>query len=179
MPVAFWNDPDQARYSKAYFADYPGVWRHGDWIEITEHQGVIVYGRSDATLNPGGVRIGTAEIYRPVESMDEILESLVVGLPKDDDVEVVLFVVPRPAVALDEALVQTLRRRIRSLASPRHVPARIFAAPAVPRTISGKKVELAVARVLQGKDAPNRDALKNPEVLDWFAAFAQDPAFTG
>jgi acetoacetyl-CoA synthetase len=169
MPVGFVGDPDGSRYHKAYFAVFPGVWRHGDYVEITPRSGVIVYGRSDATLNPGGVRIGTAEIYRPVEASPEVSDALVVGLPHDDDVEVVLFVVPAPGHALDAALVHTLRRRIREAASPRHVPARVLEAPGVPRTISGKKVELAVASVLQGEPAPNRDALANPEVLDWFA----------
>jgi acetoacetyl-CoA synthetase len=172
MPVGFWNDDDGSRYRAAYFETFPGVWRHGDFVELTEHGGVIVYGRSDATLNPGGVRIGTAEIYRPVEAMPEIAEALVVGLPKDDDVEVVLFVVLAAGAALDEALVKDIRRRVRTLASPRHVPARIAAVPAVPRTISGKKVEIAVSRVLQGLKAPNRDALANPDALDWFAANA-------
>ncbi|MCB9663362.1 MAG: acetoacetate--CoA ligase [Alphaproteobacteria bacterium] len=170
MPLGFWDDADGSRYHRAYFAHFPGVWRHGDYIEITERGGVIVYGRSDATLNPGGVRIGTAEIYRPVEALDEIQEALVVGLPTpDDDVEVVLFVVPAPGVALDDALQTLLRRRIRELASPRHVPARILACPAVPRTISGKKVELATLEVLQGREAANADALANPEALAWFA----------
>ncbi len=169
MPVGFWSDTDGARYHNAYFAEFDGVWRHGDFIEITEHQGVIVHGRSDSTLNPGGVRIGTAEIYRPVESMDEVREALVVGLPTDDnDVEVVLFVVLQADHTLDDELTNRMKRRIRSLASPRHVPARILQVPAVPRTISGKKVEIAVSRVLQDMKAPNRDALGNPEALDWF-----------
>ena len=170
MPVGFWNDPDGQRYHDAYFDHFPGVWRHGDFVEITERGGVIVYGRSDATLNPGGVRIGTAEIYRPVEAMEEVTDAVVVGLPTaDDDVEVVLFVVLAAGVTLDAALERALRTRIRQLASPRHVPQRIFAAPAIPRTISGKKVEIAIARVLCGQDAPNRDALANPDALDWFA----------
>jgi len=171
-PVSFWNDPDGARYHRAYFDVYPGVWRHGDWVEVTEHGGVIVYGRSDATLNPGGVRIGTAEIYRPVDAMDEIVESVVVGLPKGGDVVVALFVVVRDGVSLDDALRKRIRTAIRKNASPRHVPAILEAVPAVPRTISGKKVELAVARMLQGQGVPNRDALGNPDALQAFAALA-------
>jgi acetoacetyl-CoA synthetase len=172
MPVGFWRDPDGSRYRRAYFEHFPGVWHHGDYIELTERGGVVVHGRSDATLNPGGVRIGTAEIYRPVEAMEEVLDALVVGLPKDDDVEVVLFVVLAPGLTLDAGLERTIRRNIREVASPRHVPARIHQVPGVPRTISGKKVEIAVAQVLRGEQAPNRDALANPEALDWFAAHA-------
>ena len=170
MPVSFWDDPEGLRYHDAYFDHFEGVWRHGDFIEITERGGVIVYGRSDATLNPGGVRIGTAEIYRPVEAMPEVREALVVGLPKDDDIEVVLFVVLADGVGLDDDLTRRIRARIRRLASPRHVPSRIVAAPAIPRTISGKKVEIAVTRILQGQDAPNRDALANPEALAFYAS---------
>ena len=169
MPIAFWNDPDGERYHSAYFGVFEGVWRHGDYVEITPEGGVLVYGRSDATLNPGGVRIGTAEIYRIVEGHDAVVDSLVVGLPAGDDVEVVLYVVLRDGQALDETLTSTLRTAIRKGATPRHVPARVLQCPAVPRTISGKKVEIAVARVLQGEDAPNRDALANPEALDFFA----------
>jgi acetoacetyl-CoA synthetase len=170
MPVGFWNDDTGERYHRAYFDVYEGVWRHGDYVEITPNKGVIVYGRSDATLNPGGVRIGTAEIYRPVEAMAAVVESVVVGLPEDDDIAVVLFVVLAEGVVLDAALDREIRRRIRAAASPRHVPRRILVAPAVPRTISGKKVEIAVSRVLQGETVPNRDALANPEALDWFVA---------
>ncbi len=170
MPIGFWNDPDGAKYHKAYFDTFPGVWRHGDWIELTEHGGVIVYGRSDATLNPGGVRIGTAEIDRPVEAQPEVADCVVVGLPVGDDVDIVLFVVLKPDHTLDDALISRIKTAIRSSASPRHVPARILSAPAVPRTISGKKVEIAVLRALCGDAVPNRDAMANPDVIDWFAS---------
>ncbi len=169
-PVGFWLDPDGSKYRSAYF-DHdlgPGVWRHGDWVEITAHGGVVVYGRSDATLNPGGVRIGTAEIYGPVEAMPEIADSLVVGLPKDNDVEVVLFIALRDGINLDAALAARIRATIRQAATPRHVPARILAVPAVPRTLSGKKVELAVVRTLTGRLVDNHDAMANPEALAHF-----------
>lgn len=170
-PVAFWNDPNGERYHAAYFSTYEGVWRHGDYIEITSNNGIVVYGRSDATLNPGGVRIGTAEIYRPVESMDQVRESIVVGVPTaDDDVSVVLFVALQPGVTFDASLEQAIKKRIRALASPRHVPRSIHVVDAVPRTLSGKKVEIAVRRTLLGEDVANRDALANPEALDAFAA---------
>ncbi len=170
MPIGFWRDEDGSRYRAAYFEHFPGVWRHGDYVEITEHGGVIIHGRSDATLNPGGVRIGTAEIYRPVEAMDEVVEAVVVGIPAGDDIEVVLYVVLVEGTPLNDELRQNIRTRIRATASPRHVPTRILAAPAVPRTISGKKVEIAVMRALTGANTPNRDALANPGALDWFAA---------
>jgi len=167
-PVGFWNDPDHKRYHAAYFQDFPGVWRHGDFIELTPRHGVVVHGRSDATLNPGGVRIGTSEIYGPVEAMAEVSDSVVIALPQGADVEVVLFVVPAAGVPADAALATAIRRRIREAASPRHVPGRILAAPAIPRTISGKKVEIAVLQALRGEAVPNRDALANPEAIDWF-----------
>lgn len=167
MPVAFWDDPDQSRYRAAYFDTFPGVWAHGDFIEFTEHGGAIIYGRSDATLNPGGVRIGTAEIYRQVETEDQVKDSLVVGRQIDGDVEVVLLVVPASGCELDDALRSRLRQRIREGASPRHVPKHIIAAPDIPYTRSGKKVELAVARLLNGAArADNRESLANPQALD-------------
>ncbi len=169
MPVFFWNDPDGKRYHKSYFERFPNVWAHGDFVEITERGSVIVYGRSDTVLNPGGVRIGTAEIYRPVEAMEEVVDSLVVGQPWEDDVRVVLFVVLREEVALDEALEKKIRAIIRTHATPRHVPARILAIADVPRTISGKKVEKAVLQVLQGETVENTAALANPESLQAFA----------
>jgi len=168
MPIYFWNDPDNEKYLDAYFRDYPGVWRHGDYVEITEHGGVIVYGRSDATLNPGGVRIGTAEIYRQVEALDEVVESLVIGQRWEDDVRVVLFVRLREGVALDDALVKKLKTQIRDNTTPRHVPAKIIAVPDIPRTISGKLVELAVSKVIHGEVVKNKDALANPEALEHF-----------
>jgi len=170
QPVGFWNDPGGKRYHAAYFADFPGVWRHGDYIEVTEHGGVIVYGRSDATLNPGGVRIGTAEIDRIVEAMDGVLECVVVGQQWQDDVRVILFVHLADGVELDPAFEKALRDAIKKGASPRHVPAKILPCPGVPRTLSGKKVEIAVTRLIHGKTIQNRDALANPEMLDHFAS---------
>jgi acetoacetyl-CoA synthetase len=168
MPVYFWNDPDGSKYREAYFEDFPGVWRHGDYIEITPRGGVIVYGRSDATLNPGGVRIGTAEVYRVVEEFGEIADSLVVGQSWEGDVRIVLFVVMQEGCALDEELKGRLRETIRREASPRHVPAVILEAPAIPYTLNGKKVEIAVTKILQGEEVKNRDALAAPEVLDFY-----------
>jgi acetoacetyl-CoA synthetase len=168
MPVYFWDDTDGSKYREAYFEDFPGVWRHGDYIEITPRGGVIVYGRSDATLNPGGVRIGTAEIYRVVEEFGEIADSLVVGQRWDGDVRIILFVVMGEGCTLDEGLKGRLREAIRRDASPRHVPAVIVEAPAIPYTLNGKKVEIAVTRIIHGEEVKNRDALANPEVLDFF-----------
>ncbi|MEE2762970.1 MAG: acetoacetate--CoA ligase [Pseudomonadota bacterium] len=167
MPVSFWDDADGARYRAAYFETFPGVWAHGDFIEFTEHGGAIIYGRSDATLNPGGVRIGTAEIYRQVETIAEVKDSLVVGRQIDGDVEVVLLVVPAEGQAITDDLLKLLRTRIREGASPRHVPKHIVDVADIPYTRSGKKVELAVARLINGSTkADNRDALANPEALD-------------
>ena len=167
MPVRFWNDPEGERYHSAYFDTFPGVWAHGDFIEFTEHGGAIIYGRSDATLNPGGVRIGTAEIYRQVETIAEVADSLVVGRQVEGDVEIVLLLVPAPGHQLTGELTKTLRQRIREGASPRHVPKHILAVSDIPYTRSGKKVELAVARLLNGSArSDNRDALANPEALD-------------
>jgi len=169
MPVGFWNDPDGRKYHDAYFAHYPGVWRHGDYVEITERGGVIVYGRSDATLNPGGVRIGTAEIYRVVEAMDEIVDSVVIGQATGEDTRVVLYVVLADGALLDDALVGTIKQRVRTACTPRHVPALVLACPEIPRTISGKKVEIAVTRIVHGEPVANRDALANPDALDFFS----------
>jgi acetoacetyl-CoA synthetase len=168
MPLGFWNDPDGRKYHDAYFSVYPGVWRHGDYCEITGHDGVIIYGRSDATLNPGGVRIGTAEIYRQVEQMDEVLESLVVGQHIGHDERIVLFVRLRDGVTLSDSLRDTIKRRIRETTSPRHVPARIVQVPEIPRTKSGKIVELAVREAIHGREVKNREALANPEALEYF-----------
>ncbi len=166
QPVGFWNDPDGSRYRRAYFEFYPGVWRHGDFIEITPRGGVVVYGRSDATLNPGGVRIGTAEIYRQLEGVPEIADAVVVGKQTADaDVEVCLFVVLRPGLQLDDALAARIRERIAAGTTRRHVPRHIRQVSAVPYTISGKKVEIAVTRIVNGQEVPNRDALANPEAL--------------
>jgi acetoacetyl-CoA synthetase len=168
MPIGFWNDPDGRKYHDAYFGHYPGVWRHGDYAELTEHDGVIIYGRSDATLNPGGVRIGTAEIYRQVEQIPEVVESLVVGQRQDHDERIVLFVRLRDGVELSDALRETIRRQVRERTSPRHVPAQIVQVPEIPRTKSGKIVELAVRDVIHGREVKNREALANPEALEYF-----------
>jgi len=170
QPTGFWNDPDGSKYRKAYFDVYPDVWRHGDFVEITERGGVIVYGRSDATLNPGGVRIGTAEIYRQVETLEEIVDSIVVGKDTPDaDVEVCLFVVLRQGLTLDEPLVKKIKDRIREGTTPRHVPKHVKQVTAIPYTISGKKVEIAVRQMIHGEPVPNRDALANPQVLNQYA----------
>jgi acetoacetyl-CoA synthetase len=168
MPLGFLDDPDGARYRAAYFERFPGVWCHGDLAETTEHGGFVIHGRSDAVLNPGGVRIGTAEIYRQVEQEPEVLESLVVGQEWQGDVRIVLFVVLREGLVLDEALRERIARRIRQQTTPRHVPARILQVPEIPRTRSGKIVELAVRDVVHGRPVRNREALANPEALDHF-----------
>ena len=168
MPVGFWNDPDGERYREAYFGRWPGVWCHGDWATRTAAGGFVITGRSDATLNPGGVRIGTAEIYRQVEAIDEVVESLVIGQRRGDDVRVVLFVRLRDGVALDESLQDRIRRRIRSGASPHHVPKVIAAVTDIPRTRSGKLSELAVRDVVEGREVKNVGALANPEALEQF-----------
>ncbi len=168
MPVAFWNDADGSQYHSAYFERFPDVWHHGDYAELTEHDGLIIYGRSDAVLNPGGVRIGTAEIYRVVEQFEEIGESVVVGQEWQGDVRVVLFVRLQPGQGLDEDLIARLKTALRSQASPRHVPAKILEVTAIPRTISGKVVELAVRELIHGREIRNLDALANPEALEHF-----------
>ena len=168
MPVFFWNDPDGKKYHEAYFDFYPDVWRHGDWAALTAHDGLIIYGRSDATLNPGGVRIGTAEIYRQVEKLPEIVESLVVGQDWEGDVRVVLFVRLREGTMLDDTLRERIRKTIRSETTPRHVPAKIIAVPDIPRTISGKITELAVRNVIHGRPVKNTDALANPQALEHY-----------
>ena len=168
MPVRFWNDPGGEKYHAAYFDRYPGVWAHGDYAEITSHDGVIIYGRSDATLNPGGVRIGTAEIYRQVEQLEEVVESLVIAQKWDNDERVVLFVRLRDGLTLSEELQARIRHQIRANTTPRHVPARILQVAEIPRTKSGKIVELAVREVVHGRPVRNREALANPEALDHF-----------
>jgi acetoacetyl-CoA synthetase len=172
MPVAFWNDPDGSKYRAAYFERFPNVWRHGDWAELTEHGGMIIYGRSDATLNPGGVRIGTAEIYRQVEQLPEVIESLVIGqdvvTDSGPDVRIVLFVRLAEGVTLTEALKERIRSQIRANASPHHVPKKIVQVADIPRTISGKITELAVRDVVHGRPVKNVDALANPAALEFF-----------
>jgi acetoacetyl-CoA synthetase len=168
MPVGFWDDEDGSRYRAAYFERFPGVWHHGDYAMLTARGGLVILGRSDAVLNPGGVRIGTAEIYRQVEQLDEVLESVVVGQDVGNDVRVVLFVRLRDGLALDDDLRDRIRRQIRAHASPRHVPAVIAQVPEVPRTISGKIVELAVRETIHGRPVKNTDALANPAALEHF-----------
>lgn len=168
MPVGFWNDPDGRKYHAAYFERYPGVWTHGDYCELTRHDGVIIYGRSDAVLNPGGVRIGTSEIYRQVEQLPDVLESLVIGQQWEGDERIVLFVKLRDGLILDEARSAGIRAHIRGSTTPRHVPARVVQVSDIPRTKSGKIVELAVRDVVHGRDVRNREALANPEALDQF-----------
>jgi acetoacetyl-CoA synthetase len=168
MPTGFWNDPDGRKYRAAYFEKFPGVWCHGDYVELTEHDGLIIYGRSDAVLNPGGVRIGTAEIYREVEQLDEVVESVVIGQRWENDERVVLFVRLRDGLRLDADLEARIRSRIRTNTSPRHVPARIVQVEEVPRTRSGKIVELAVRDVVHGREIKNREALSNPEALEQY-----------
>jgi acetoacetyl-CoA synthetase len=165
MPVCFWNDPGNRKYHAAYFEKYPGVWAHGDYAEITPEGGMIIYGRSDAVLNPGGVRIGTAEIYRQVEKLDEVLESIAIGQDWEGDVRVVLFVVMREGLSLDDTMKSRIRQVIRENTTPRHVPAKIIQVAEIPRTISGKIVELAVRNIVHGKPVKNTDALANPAAL--------------
>ena len=172
-PVRFWNDPTGEKYFYSYFNHFPGIWRHGDWAERSESGGLVIYGRSDATLNPGGVRIGTAEIYRVIEPFAEVLECLAVGQPWEDDVRVVLFVKLREGFALTAELCERIRRTLRAECSPRHVPAKIIAAPDIPRTISGKITELAVRDILVGREVKNSDALANPQSLDFFRSLPE------
>jgi acetoacetyl-CoA synthetase len=168
MPIGFWNDQDGSRYRAAYFERFPNVWCHGDFAVLTARGGLVILGRSDAVLNPGGVRIGTAEIYRQVEKLDEILESIAIGQEWDNDVRVVLFVRLRTGVTLDATLEKRIRDVIRDNTTPRHVPARIVAVGDIPRTISGKIVELAVREVVHGRPVKNTDALANPAALEEF-----------
>ncbi|GJL80884.1 MAG: acetoacetyl-coenzyme A synthetase [marine bacterium B5-7] len=168
MPIGFWNDDDGGRYRAAYFERFPGIWCHGDYVARTEHDGWIIYGRSDAVLNPGGVRIGTAEIYRQAEKVDAVLESLVIGQQWDNDVRVVLFVRLKDGHVLDDALIAEIRDKIRRNATPRHVPSKIIQVADIPRTKSGKIVELAVRKIVHGEEVKNREALANPEALDLF-----------
>jgi acetoacetyl-CoA synthetase len=168
MPLGFWDDPGDERYRAAYFDRFEGLWHQGDFAERTPEGGFVIHGRSDATLNPGGVRIGTAEIYRRVEHLDEIVEALVIGQPWQGDVRVVLFVVTADGVVLDDDLRDRIRADVRMGASPRHVPAVILEVPELPRTRSGKLVELAVRAVVEGRPITNVEALANPETLDHF-----------
>ncbi|MDE2246284.1 MAG: acetoacetate--CoA ligase [Xanthomonadaceae bacterium] len=175
MPVGFWNDPDGEKYRNAYFARIPNVWCHGDYVEITTHDGVIIHGRSDTTLNPGGVRIGTAEIYRQVEQVPEVLESVAVGQHVDSDEHVLLFVRLREGLILDDALRERIKQQIRANTTPRHVPARILQVADIPRTRSGKISETAVRDVVNGRPVRNTEALANPQVLDLYVSATPQP----
>ncbi len=173
QPVYFWGDESGEKYHDAYFARFDNVWHHGDYVRLTEHGGIVIYGRSDATLNPGGVRIGTAEIYRHVEQIDEVVESIVIGQDWDDDVRVVLFVVLQPGLTLDAALVDRIRKTVRTKCSPRHVPAKIIQVAEIPRTKSGKIVELAVRDVVHNREVKNVHSLANPEALELYRNLAE------
>ena len=173
MPVSFWNDESGEKYRSAYFEKFPGVWTHGDFIEVTERGGLIIYGRSDATLNPGGVRIGTAELYRVMDQMEEVDDCVVVGQEWQGDIRVILFVKLKQGFDLTDALQKKIRTNIRANASPRHVPAKILAAPDIPYTLNMKKVELAVQKTIHGREVKNKDSLMNPGVLDFFANLAE------
>jgi acetoacetyl-CoA synthetase len=173
MPIYFYNDPDNKKYLDAYFSVYPNIWHHGDFCEVTTQGGIIMYGRSDATLNPGGVRIGTAEIYRQVETLPEVADSLVVGQDWDNDVRVVLFVKLKEGVVLDEALTKRIKDTVRKNTTPRHVPAKVIAIADIPYTLNGKKVELAVRKVIHGQAVLNKDALLNPGSLDLYAGLPE------
>jgi acetoacetyl-CoA synthetase len=180
MPVGFWNDPDGSRYRAAYFEHYPGVWRHGDWILFTERGSCVITGRSDATLNRGGVRLGTSELYGVVEELDEVLDSLVVHLEATDDL--LLFVVLRDGIELDDALRSRIADALRTSLSPRHRPDEILAVPAIPRTMTGKKLELPVKRIIGGApvaEVASRDALADPAAIEPFVAYAQERAGRG
>ena len=180
MPVFFWGDEDGSRYRASYFEMYPGVWRHGDWIEITSRGTAIIYGRSDSTINRSGIRMGTSEIYRAVQSVPEVLDALVVDVPREGtEGWMPLFVVLREGAELDEDLTREIKRRIREACSPRHVPNAVYAVEEVPRTLSGKVLEVPVKRILMGEAperAASRDSLANPEALDWFVGLAREIA---
>jgi acetoacetyl-CoA synthetase len=168
MPLRFWNDENNQRYRSTYFDMYPNVWRHGDFARITERSGLIISGRSDATLKPGGVRIGTAEIYRQVETVPEVQDSVVIGQDWEDDVRIILFIKLAPGTSFNDNLIQKLKTVIRNNASPRHVPAKIIPVADIPYTVNGKKVELAVRNIIHGKPVQNREALANPEALELY-----------
>jgi len=176
MPLFLWNDPGGERLRESYFSMYEGVWRHGDWIEITDRGTAVIYGRSDSTINRGGIRMGTSEIYRAVLAVDEVVDALVVDVPRaGEESWMALFVVPAEGAALDDALTRELARRIREECSPRHVPDDVFAIAAVPRTLSGKVLEVPVKRILAGvpaAEAASRDSLQDPAALDWFVELA-------
>jgi acetoacetyl-CoA synthetase len=168
MPIYFWDDPDGKKYHHAYFDRYPNVWRHGDYVEINDRGGIVIHGRSDATLNPGGVRIGTADIYRYIENMDEIVDSIVVGQRWDGDTRIILFVKLKEKISLTDVSKEHIRSVIRKNLSPRHVPAKIISVPDIPYTLNMKKVELAVKKMIHNEPVLNKDSLKNPESLNYF-----------
>ena len=172
-PIYFWDDEHGDKYKNAYFTHFNNVWRHGDYIKINEHGGCIVYGRSDATLNPGGIRIGTAEIYGPVEALEEVEDSIVVGKKESDDTKIILFVVLKPGLMLTKELIENIKNNLKTNRSPRHVPAEIYQVTDIPRTLNGKKVELAVTRIIHGQEISNLDAIGNPESLEQFSRFFQ------
>jgi acetoacetyl-CoA synthetase len=173
QPIFFWGDASGEKYHNAYFARFDNVWHHGDYVRLTENNGIVIYGRSDATLNPGGVRIGTAEIYRHVEQIEEVVESIVIGQDWDDDVRVVLFVVLQTGLELDDALQGEIRKTVRVKCSPRHVPAKIIQIAEIPRTKSGKIVELAVRDVVHNRAVKNVHSLANPEALELYRDLKQ------
>jgi acetoacetyl-CoA synthetase len=176
MPIYFWDDDDGEKLRESYFDMYPGVWRHGDWIRITERGTAVITGRSDSTINRGGIRMGTAEIYRAVLALDEITDALVVDIAQGDDAWMPLFVVLREGAELDDDLVKAIRTRVREDCSPRHVPSEVLAVEEVPRTLSGKVLEVPVKKILTGADpekAASRDSLANPESLDYFVELAR------
>jgi len=168
MPVGFWNDPERIKYKKAYFDRYPNIWAHGDFAELTEHHGLVIYGRSDAVLNPGGVRIGTAEIYRQVEKIPQVIDCVVIGQEWQDDIRIILFVKLKEGISLSDSLKTLIQQTIRKNASPRHVPAKVIQVKDIPRTLSGKIVELAVKNVVHGHPVNNIESLANPESLQYF-----------
>ena len=175
MPLYLWGDEDGSRYRESYFSTFPGIWRHGDWIEITDRGTAIITGRSDATINRGGVRMGTSELYRSVLALDDVLDALVVDIPAGEGSKMTLFVALRDGSALDHDLEAEIRRRIREDCSPRHVPDEVLLAPEIPRTLSGKILEVPVKRLLMGapvNEVASRDSLANPHALDWFARLA-------
>ena len=173
MPIKFWNDVNDAKFKKAYFSKYKNVWHHGDFVQKTNNGGFVILGRSDSTLNPGGVRIGTSEIYQQVEDIDFITEGLVVGQDFKDDVRIILFVTTKNNQELDDEKVKSIKARIRINCSPKHVPSLIIKVPAIPRTKSGKIVELAVRKIIHGEPINNKEAISNPEVLKYFENLPQ------
>jgi acetoacetyl-CoA synthetase len=174
MPVMFWNDASEDKILNAYFRKYKNIWHHGDYIQKTKHGGYIIYGRSDATLKPGGVRIGTSEIYRQVESFDAIAESIVIGQNYKDDVRIILFVKLTKGNKLSDDLVEAIKKKIRTNCSPRHVPSKIIHCPDIPRTKSNKIVEIAVRKIINGENIDNSEALANPEALEFFRQLTID-----